>query len=109
LQRSVTSREFSFWRAFEEVEGPIGYGPLVKLAAWLGWTQCDGRKIEPAGVLELMEGFLADPLEAGGDDDGDDGEPLTDEESIEQRRRMLETKLMQIFKHPELKAKEDSD
>jgi len=81
------------------VEGPIGYGPLVKLAAWLGWTQVDGSKVSQGDVLEVIEGFLADPLaeedEVSETEDGD-------REAIQKRREEVEASLMRMFGHPEL-------
>lgn len=114
LLRSVSARELTFWQAFEEVEGPIGYGPLLKMAAWLGWTQCDGEKTSAGQVLELIEDFLADPhldyrdvgtLYEHGDedliDDSDDG--ALDEDAEEERLKRLSMKIMHLFNHPELK------
>lgn len=98
MLRSVTAKDLSFWRAYEEVEGPIGYGPLIKVAAWLGWTQCDGSKVGPADVLGWIEGFL-DPADEMSDDDVDDETPET-------RRERTEWKLMRMFGHPELKKGE---
>jgi hypothetical protein len=100
----VSARELTFWRAFEQVEGPIGYGPLVKLAAWLGWTQCDGKKVSPADVLQVVEGFLVDPL-----DDETADETADDEEVQAARRAAVEAKLMAIFKHPKLEERRHDD
>lgn len=79
----------------------------MKLAAWLGWTQCDTKKISPAGVLEILDGFLKHPAD---EEEGDeDEEPLTDEEAQEQRRAAVEAKLMAIFKHPEKQEQHRDD
>lgn len=101
LLRSVTARELTFWQAYEEVEGPIGYGPIVKLAAWLGWTQCDGSKVSAGNVLEIIEAFLADPHD---DDDREheDDEILSDEDLKQRRAEQLAQKVMRMFGHPEL-------
>lgn len=95
--RSVTAQELAFWQAFEESEGPIGYGPLMRIAAWLGWTQYDSKKVPgPDRLIEWIESFVANPI---GEDEDDEG-PLTAEE-IEDRRAAIGAKLMRMFKHPE--------
>jgi len=59
MLRSLTGKELTFWEAYEEVEGPIGYGPMLRSIAWLGWLQCD--KIEPDEVLSGLEAFVLNP------------------------------------------------
>lgn len=99
--RSVTAQDLAFWQAFEEADGPIGYGPLVRLAAWLGWTQFDSKKLGgPENLIAWLEAFVANPA-ADDEADGED-EPLTAEE-IEQRRDAITGKLMRMFGHPEAK------
>lgn len=97
LLRSVTARDLAFWRAFEAVDGPIGCGPLVRVAAWLGWTQCDVRQVSPADVLETIQGFLAaDPA-------GEEAaEPAAAEPAAD-----LEQKVIRIFQHPEFHRGDD--
>ena len=95
----MTAQDLAFWRAFEEAEGPIGYGPLVRIAAWLGWTQFDTKKIGgPENLIAWLEAFVANPIT---DDEGEE-EPLTVEE-IEERRDVLAGKLMRMFGHPDVK------
>lgn len=106
MLRSVTARELTFWQAYEEIEGPIGYGPLVKLAAWLGSTQYDSKKVSSTDVLEMVEKFLADPHDENDDEASDESDdPQTEEEAQAARRAEVEAKLMAIFNHPELRDK----
>ena len=98
--RSVSARDLAFWRAFERSEGPIGYGPLLRIAAWLGWTQFDTRKV--AGP-ELLIDWLAAFVEGAGDEDDADDEPLTAGE-IDERREQLTAKVMRMFRHPQART-----
>lgn len=97
--RSVTSQDLAFWRAFEEADGPIGYGPLVRLAAWLGWTQFDSKKLGgPENLIAWLEAFVANPTP---DDEGE--EELLTVEEVEERRDAVTAKLMRMFGHPDAK------
>lgn len=69
----------------------------MRIAAWLGWTQYDSKKVPgPDRLIEWIESFVANPI---GEDEDDEG-PLTAEE-IEDRRAAIGAKLMRMFKHPE--------
>jgi hypothetical protein len=96
LLRSVTAQDLAFWRAFEEVEGPIGYGPLVRIAAWLGGTQFDLQKTSLADLFGWLTEFMQNPL---GEEEAEEDE--VDEEAIEAAREALARKVMGILKHPE--------
>lgn len=104
MLRSVTARDLAFWCAYEEVEGPIGYGPLGRIAAWMGWTQCDASKVIIDDVMADLEAWMdpaaGDELDVVDDEDA----PETAAEDQEARRKAVEWKLMQMLGHPELKA-----
>lgn len=103
LLRSVDARELAFWGAYEQVEGPIGVGPLVRLAAWLGWTQFDAKKVPgPEHLLEWLQSFVVRPPEVEKED-----EALTEEEAEERRVALLGRKLMAMFGSPDLQKAPD--
>lgn len=98
LLRSVDAADLTFWQAFEQVEGPIGYGPLIRLATWLGWTQFDTSKIPaPEGLIEWVTAFVADPTLGQENEE----ELLSDEELKEKQAAVVGKKLMAIFGYPE--------
>jgi hypothetical protein len=73
---------------------------LVRLAAWLGWTQYDAKKVPgPEHLLEWLQAFTVRPPEV---EEEDEDEPLTDEEIEEQRVERLGHKLMAMFGSPDL-------
>ena len=104
LLRSVDARELAFWDAYEQVEGPIGVGPLVRLAAWLGWTQYDAKKVPgPEHLLEWLQAFTVRPPEVEEEED----EALTEEEAESRRVELLGRKLMAMFGSPDLRKADD--
>lgn len=103
LLRSVDAADLAFWDAYEQVEGPIGVGPLVRLAAWLGWTQYDAKKVPgPEHLLDWLQAFVVRPPEV----EDDDEEPLTEEEIEERRVEKLGRKLMAMFGSPDLRERD---
>lgn len=103
LLRSVDATDLAFWDAYEQVEGPIGIGPLVRLAAWLGWTQYDAKKVPgPEHLLDWLQAFVVQPPEVEEEED----EPLTDEEIEERRVERLGRKLMVMFGSPDLRERD---
>lgn len=89
MLRQITAEDVTFWQAFEEVEGPIGYGQLVRALAWLGWLQCDGEKITPEQAYEWLRAFVCDP-------DGRD-EDVETEHTQEQSQAEIHARFMQMF------------
>jgi len=103
LLRSVDATDLAFWNAYEQVEGPIGVGPLVRLAAWLGWTQCDPKKVPgPEYLLDWLQAFAVRPPDVEEEED----EPLTEEEIEELRVERLGRKLMAMFGSPDLRERD---
>jgi hypothetical protein len=101
--RSVSALDLAFWRAFEEAEGPIGYGPFVRIAAWLGWTQFDPKKVPgPEYLLDWLQAFAVRPPDVEEEED----EPLTEEEIEELRVERLGRKLMAMFGSPDLRERD---
>lgn len=104
LLRSVDATDLAFWNAYEQVEGPIGVGPLVRLAAWLGWTQCDPKKVPgPEYLLDWLQAFAVRPPDV---EEEEEEEALSDEEIEELRVERLGRKLMAMFGSPDLRERD---
>jgi len=83
--------EVTFWQAFEQVEGPIGHGPLMRAIAWLGWLQFDSEKVTPWQIQEWLHAFVSSP------EPSDDDECVDCEETQEQTQAAIHARFMQMF------------